>query len=1253
MKPPRSCLYILGLFLAAWIAASQLMASEHHGVVKTGGLPVPGATITATHGDLEVVTTTDEKGFYSFADLVDGVWTIGVKMLGFVPTSRTVGVAADAPSPVWDLKGLTLESIAAPPVSAATPAAGEAPAASAVSPPAGKAVVIAPVAPAPPAATTAATSDAIPPAKNAKGSKSVKAKTAAPPTTGSANGRPSLNAALANSRQGDFTQVGLNQTGAASAAVAEAAPDMVAAGNQSFTINGSVSSGLDMPQPGGDWFPGGGRGGPGGMGMDGMGPGGMPGMGDGPPMGGDMGPGGRGGDGGGRGGDGGGRGGPGGGPGGFGGGPGGGGPGGPGGGGPGGGPGGPGGFGFGGRGGPGGPGGGPGFPGGRNPAAFGNNRRDPRARYNFSASLNGFSNSFLNARSYSITGQEVNKPGAQNIRSTVTAGGPLKIPHLFDTHNKGTFTINYSLTRNRNANNWTYLAPTDAEKAGDFAGVTVKQVPVVLYNGATPFPNNRIPANMISPIATALLKYYPEPNFTGGTAASPLNFASSASGHTNGDNINARVSYTFNTKNQVNGSFQWQRQNTLTPSVFSTVIPAWQDTSTNSGVVASSSYIYHFTTRLIATTQYNYSKNTQLQTPYFANTTNVEGALGILGTDQSPIDWGPPGLSFSSGILGLSASRPSYSHPQTNAIGESVLWVHGSHEITFGGDFSRREANTLSQNNPRGSYSFTGAATALNGLATNAGTGFDFADFLLGSPTTMSINVANSLSGAQAAQLGTATGSSLAALQAIQNTPSGGDRYLRTSVYDAYVSDQWRLTPRISLTLGLRWDYQAPTTELYGRLATIDLPANFQIPAAVYSNALASPTGLSVVAGQTGPITGLHYSNSMLNGQKTDFSPRIGFAFKPWSKHSTVFRGGWGLYYSPSVYSSLVGQLDAQTPFGTAYNLQNTCGATIRNALSLTALTNLGCVARNQATTTNAIDPNLRVGYTQNWQMSVQQNLIANTVATATYIGVKGTALPQSFYPNSYAYGGSQNCPAGQICPAGYTYQTSNGNSTDEQLILQMARRLRSGLGGMVSYALNRAIDDVGGVAQNWQDLSAERARSAGVRNQTMNFSLQYSSGVGASGGALVNGWKGVLFKDWTVMPGVTLGSGAPISITANGYTLGGTASASERASYAGGPAFIDGVLNAAAFQAPLAGAFGNLGRDVFNGPRQFSTNLSANRTFRLADRKNLTFSVQMQNPLNHPVVAGWYTSLGSNQFGSVSSYAGMRTISANMRFNF
>jgi len=98
-----------------------------------------------------------------------------------------------------------------------------------------------------------------------------------------------------------------------------------------------------------------------------------------------------------------------------------------------------------------------------------------------------------------------------------------------------------------------------------------------------------------------------------------------------------------------------------------------------------------------------------------------------------------------------------------------VLWVHSVHEFTFGGDFSRRESNLLSQSNPRGTYTFNGSATALNGNTTG-GTGQEIADFLLGSPYSMSLNYTNSLSGPQASQLSTASGSALANLQALQNT---------------------------------------------------------------------------------------------------------------------------------------------------------------------------------------------------------------------------------------------------------------------------------------------------------------------------------------------------------------------------------------------------------------------------------------------------------------------------------------------------
>ena len=109
-----------GRLLAVWIAVAGLMAAEHHGTIKSGGLPVPGASVTAIKGDKKLFTTTDENGRYAFADLADGSWTIEVEMLGFAKLSNEVGIAFDAPAPEWNLKFLSMSAITA---AAATPAA--------------------------------------------------------------------------------------------------------------------------------------------------------------------------------------------------------------------------------------------------------------------------------------------------------------------------------------------------------------------------------------------------------------------------------------------------------------------------------------------------------------------------------------------------------------------------------------------------------------------------------------------------------------------------------------------------------------------------------------------------------------------------------------------------------------------------------------------------------------------------------------------------------------------------------------------------------------------------------------------------------------------------------------------------------------------------------------------------------------------------------------------------------------------------
>jgi hypothetical protein len=191
-------------------------------------------------------------------------------------------------------------------------------------------------------------------------------------------------------------------------------------------------------------------------------------------------------------------------------------------------------------------------------------------------------------------------------------------------------------------------------------------------------------------------------------------------------------------------------------------------------------------------------------------------------------------------------------------------------------------------------------------------------------------------------------------------------------------------------------------------------------------------------------------------------------------------------------------------------------------------------------------------------------------------------------------------------------------------------------------------------IAQNWQDLTAERARTSGIRSNTMTAMMQYSTGVGARGGALMNGLKGKLLRDWTIMTNLTVASGAPETPSVANRALGGTGIVGPlRAFYTGAPVFLsDGVLNPLAFTSPV-GFWGNAGRNIITGPSMFTMSASFSRTIRLGERKSADLRVDAQNPLNHVTFNSYNTSVGSTQFGLLQSPGRMRTLTANLRFRF
>jgi hypothetical protein len=285
-------------------------------------------------------------------------------------------------------------------------------------------------------------------------------------------------------------------------------------------------------------------------------------------------------------------------------------------------------------------------------------------------------------------------------------------------------------------------------------------------------------------------------------------------------------------------------------------------------------------------------------------------------------------------------------------------------------------------------------------------------------------------------------------------------------------------------------------------------------------------------------------------------------------------------------------------------------------------------------------------------------DLPAALVATVTYNGIKGTRAVQAFLPNTYPSGVDNPCPS---CPSGYTYMTSNGNSTRESGQFQLRRRLHNGLTATAQYIYSKSFDNaaLGGkgqgssvIAQNWLDLSAERGPSNFDQRHLLTLQTQYSSGVGVKGGALLRGWRGAAFKGWTLINNITVGSGLPLSPIYS-VAVAGTGVTGPLRPDTTGLSVQTGVqgrhLNPAAYTPPKTGQWGTAGRNSIEGPGQFIMNSSLGRTF----AENLDFRFDATNALNHVTYPSWNTVVSSAQFGLPMTANSMRSLQATLRWRF
>jgi hypothetical protein len=378
----------------------------------------------------------------------------------------------------------------------------------------------------------------------------------------------------------------------------------------------------------------------------------------------------------------------------------------------------------------------------------------------------------------------------------------------------------------------------------------------------------------------------------------------------------------------------------------------------------------------------------------------------------------------------------------------------------------------------------------------------------------------------------------------------------------------------------------------------------------------------------------------------------MGFAWKPIPASSLVVRGGYGVYFDNSVYLPIATQMSQQAPLSTSLRVQNSA------ELPLT-LANGFRGSPNITATTFAIDPRFRTGYAQNWQLSIQRDLRFGLQMVGTYLGIKGTRGVQQFLPNTFPVGAVNPCIT---CPSGFSYMTSNGNSTRQSGTLQVRRRLRRGFTAEVQYTWAKAIDNaaLAGegflIAQNWLDLRAERARSNFDQRHIAGINAQYTTGATSGAGFLTTGRTGAIFREWTFVTQLNLASGQPLTPTFFSPVRGTGVTGSIRADYTGADPYDapPGLhVNPAAYAAPAPGLWGNAGRNTIAGPSQLTMNSSASRTLRWGDRLTADLRIDVNNALNHPVFPSWNTVITSAQFGLPNPAGQMRTVQSSLRVRF
>jgi hypothetical protein len=826
-------------------------------------------------------------------------------------------------------------------------------------------------------------------------------------------------------------------------------------------------------------------------------------------------------------------------------------------------------------------------------------------------------NDKLDARNFFLTPTQTIAPLRRN-QFGAAVGGPI-------IKNKMFLFGNYDGSRIRQGLFRTGVVPTASQLAGDFSGLSK-----VIRDPQTtvPFPNNIIPTQRLDPISLALAKYYAAPN----NPNPAQNFTTNVSSVNDYDSGLFRFDWRLNNSNDLMVRYAIQDINQYTPGTFPTVgglvIPQKpQNLAINLTTVISPRLLNEF--RASYGRQIHRQRGQNSGNPIAANA----------GVPFAPKEGSSAGFVEGIGlgnttIAGISEQQPWFLTTNTFQWYDGITWSRGKHNIKAGADIRRHRADAYLGTRQNNSYTFSGQFS-----------GDGFSDFLLGNMASSSIALA----------------------------PNETGRFRRTMMA-FFVTDDWKVTPKLTVNVGVRYEYGQVPIELGG------LTPTFSPSLAGGQGGLLFPkqnTNAAPFYQRVRPDLGfgLLDRKTLFTSDKNNFAPRFGFAYRPFTGNRTVVRGGYGIFYSGPQLMNLVQNSVTGPP------AQLWAGYT--SDATRPTLTWAGDVNNPNGSLATAIfgvltgpENNWIDGYTQQWSLSVAQEIAKSTVIELQYLGSKSTHIE-----NSLDYNATQPGPGNVQTRIPWpkwnrVFGFNSGGAANYNALLASAeKRMGKGLMFKGAYTFSKTLAKNGarssgnvGQVQNPFDLRQNDGYSSDniPHRFTANFLYEMPFGHGRTFGAGVNKAVDMVLGGWTVSGIVTLHSGyhltGPTIAAANCNSSPTNVCRPDviAAHWLGGSGLVTPRWNRDAFDWPLntakhaaqAPRFGSATMNMLRGNAVNTFDAGIFKNFVFKEHYRFEFRGEMFNAFNHTNFANPNTSVENANFGrTFSTSIAPRTIQLGLKF--